>query len=106
MEAIGKVPYDLKFNKTVKSRVVSRNESLLNSKQRTNVSEDLVLKHRVIFSEKGSGCRLRANQMGDKGMSNSRCGLVAKWSKNNKPNKMIDTNNDVARAFVASWNLQ
>ncbi len=39
-------------------------------------------------------------------MSNSRCGVVAKWSKNNKPTEVVDTNKDVARALGAAWKLQ
>ncbi len=64
VQGTGKVPQDLKnipvrpFNKTVRSRVVSRNESLLNSILRTNVNEDLVLKLRAIVSEKDSGSRV------------------------------------------------
>ncbi len=59
--ATGKVPQDLKnlpvrtFNKTVRSRVVGRNDSLLNSILSTNVSKDLVLELRAIVSEKDSG---------------------------------------------------
>ncbi len=71
--------------------MVSRNESLLNSILRTNVSEGLVLKLRVIVSE-DSGRRVWTNQVGDKGMSNSLCGLVAKRSKNNKQTEVVDTN--------------
>ncbi len=39
-------------------------------------------------------------------MSNSLCGLVAKWSKNNKPTEVVDTKKDVARALGAAWKLQ
>ncbi len=39
-------------------------------------------------------------------MSNSRCGLVARRSNNNKPTKVVDTNKDVATALGAAWKLQ
>ncbi len=69
VQATGKMPQDLKnlpvhtFNKTVRSRVKSRNESLLNSILSTNVSKDLVLKLRAIVSEKDSGSRVWANEV-------------------------------------------
>ncbi len=69
MQASGKVPQDLKnlpvrtFNKIARSRVLSRNESLLNSIPSTNVSKDLVLKLRAIVIEKASGSRVWANQV-------------------------------------------
>ncbi len=72
---------------------------------RTNVSKDLDLKLRAIVSE-DSGSRIKASQLGDKGMSNSRCGLVAKCCKNNKPTEVVDTNKAVARALGAAWKLQ
>lgn len=94
------------FDKTIRSRLVSRNESLLYSILRTNISEDLVLKLRGIVSKKYSRSRVRANQMRDKNLSNRHCGLVAKLSKNDKTTKVIDKDKDVDRALSASRILQ
>ncbi len=44
--------------------------------------------------------------MRDKGVSNSRGGLVGQWSEDNKTTKVVDTNKDVDRALGTVWELQ
>lgn len=43
--------------------------------------------------------------MRDKDMSNSHCGLLAKWSKNNTMTLVVDTNKGIGRALGALWKL-